>query len=60
MESFTVNSNGSITSVHHLAITMWAGTEASTKQAFMEEVELYTAYKITTFINNYWFPVLVQ
>ena len=59
MESITVNSNGSITSFHNLAITIWVGAEVITKDAFMEEVEIYTTYKIATFINNYWFPFLV-
>ena len=62
MESITaiaVDSNRAITSVQNLVITMWPGTEVTAKDTFMEEVELYTTYKIATFINNYWFPVLV-
>ena len=62
MESITaiaVDSNRAITSVQNLVITMWPGTEVTTKDTFMEEVELYTTYKIATFINNYWFPFLV-
>ena len=50
MESITAN---------NLAITIWAGTEVTIKNTSMEEVELYTIYKIAIFINNYWFPVLV-
>ena len=59
MESIGLNNNRSITSVHNLATTIWKGTEVTIKDIFMEEVEVYTIYKFATFINNYWFPVLI-
>ena len=51
--------NRSITSVHNLATTTWKETEITIQNTFLEEVEVYTIYKIATFINNYWFPVLI-
>ena len=38
--------------------TGWEETEP-TKDTFLEEVKSYTTFKIATFINDYWFPVLV-
>ena len=59
MESMRVNNNRSITSDENLAITKWKVAEVTIKDTFMEEVKVYTIYKIATFINNYWSPVLI-
>ena len=59
MESMRVNNNRSITSDENLAPTKWKVAEVTIKDTFMEEVKVYTIYKIATFINNYWSPVLI-
>ena len=59
MESIRANNDRSITSVQNLPTTAWKGAEMTIKNTFLEEVEVYTIYKIATFINNYWFPVLI-
>ena len=54
-----VNNNRSITSDENLATTKWKVAAVTIKDTFMEEVKVYTIYKIATFINNYWSPVLI-
>ena len=39
--------------------TGWEEAEVSTKDTFMEEVKTYMAFKIATYIANYWYPILV-
>ena len=34
------------------------GTEGSEQEDFMEEVETYMTYKVASYINDYWFPIL--
>ena len=38
---------------------MSVGLPTGTGNSFMEEVETYSTYKVASFINQYWFPILV-
>ena len=57
MESTTVNNNATLSM--DIFTTGWKEPEAPNKDAFMEEVESYTIFKVANFISIYWFPVLI-
>ena len=41
-------------------VSIWKeNTVMTTKDTFMEEVKTYATFKIASFIDTYWFPVLV-
>ena len=57
MESTRLN-NG-ITPFFNTVSAGKENTEITTKDTFMEQVESYTTFKIASFIDTYWFPVLL-
>ena len=57
MESTLINNN--ITSGINFVTTRWEEGERNTEDNFMEKVKTYTTFQIATFINIYWYPVLV-
>ena len=56
MEYSRINNN--VTSSMDIFTTGWEESE-TTKNTFMEQVETYTIFKVGTFINIYWYPVLI-
>ena len=57
MESTLFQNN--FTSGLNLVHTDWEQEGVTSRDSFMEEVRIFTLFKIATFINTYWFPVLV-
>ena len=57
MESIRLN-NG-VTPFFNISSAGKENTEITTKDTFMEQVESYTTFKIASFIDKYWFPVLL-
>ena len=57
MESATFANN--VTSIVSLVNSEGKGTEKTTRNTFMEEVNSYTEFRIATYIATYWFPILV-
>ena len=57
MESTLFKNN--ITSGIHFVTTRWEEGETTTEDNFMEAVRTYTTFQIASFINIYWYPVLV-
>ena len=51
--------NNNATSSMDIFTTGWEESEATTKNTLMEQVETYTIFKVGTFINIYWYPVLI-
>ena len=57
MESTCFQNN--VTSGLSLVVTDWKQDEMTSRDAFMDEVRSFTLFKIASFINTYWFPVLI-
>ena len=51
--------NNEVTSFFNIASVGKENTEITTKDIFMDQVESYTTFKIASFIDKYWFPVLL-
>ena len=57
MES--VRFSNEVTSFVNIVHSLGENTEMTTKDTFMEQVESYITFRIASFIDTYWFPVLI-
>ena len=49
-----------VTSVFNLVSALWEEEEVTEYgSTFMEEVKIYTEFKVAKYINIYWYPILV-
>ena len=51
--------NNGVTPFFNITSSGKEKTEITTKDTFMDQVESYTTFKIASFIDKYWFPVLL-
>ena len=51
--------NFEVTHFFNIVSVAKENTEMTTKDTFMEQVETYTTFRIASFIDTYWLPVLI-
>ena len=51
--------NNEVTPIFNVTSIGEENTEMTKKDIFMEQVETYTTFRIASFIDAYWFPVLI-
>ena len=55
----SIRLNNDVTPFFNIVSVAKENTEMTTKDTFMEQVETYTTFRIASFIDTYWLPVLV-